>query len=214
MERVVIEALEALPPTPGELKLKAKELSPDIITAPSIGHVLIRLIRHPVKHLVGRWNWKSALLSSLLRAAIFLCTNLLAGWHAALGAMLAELTLRAVTSGFYGAITEAFSAARPIWAATATAMVVLPFLSHSLEFFVHWLRGTPRLGLSITASIAFTALSTSFNVYAMRQGILTVGRGSRPLREDLGRVLPLLLRFLLAGPRALARYLAFRNGCR
>ena len=212
MEKVVVEAPDALRATSVELQFNAVKLPLDVVAAPSVGAVLIRVIRHPVEHLVHRWNWKSALLSSLLRAAIFFGTNLVAGWHAALGAMLAELALRAVTSGFYGAITEAFAAARPIWAAMATAMVVLPFLNHSLEFLVHWLRGTPRLGLSITASIIFTVLSTSFNVYAMRQGILTVGRGSKPLREDLGRVLPLLLRFLLAGPRALARYLAFRDG--
>jgi hypothetical protein len=89
-------------------------------------------------------------------------------------------------------------------------MVLLPFLNHSLEFLVHWLRGTPKLGLSIGASIVFTAFSTSFNVYAMRHGVFTVGGGSKPLREDLTRVVPLLLRFLLVGPRALVRYLGFR----
>ena len=211
MERVAIQAPEALPATPGELKLKAEELQRDIIPAPSVSGVLIRLIRHPVEYLVRRWNWKSALLSSLLRAGIFFCANLVAGWHAALGAMLAELALRAVTSGFYGAITEAFAEARPTGAAMATAMVVLPFLNHSLEFLVHSLRGTPRLGLSIVASVGFTAVSTSFNVYAMREGVLTVGRGSKPLHEDLGRILPLLLRYLLAGPRALIQYLTFRR---
>jgi len=208
----MVEASEAPRATSGELKFKSVKLPPDIAAAPSVGAVLSRLIRHPVQHLVRRWNWKSALLSSLFRASIFFFTNLVAGWHAALGAMLAELALRGITSGFYGAITEAFSVARPAWAAMATAMAVLPFLNHSLEFLVHWLRGTPKLGLSITASVIFTALSTSFNVYAMRHGVLTVGDGSKRLREDLGRVLPLLLRFLLAGPRALARYLDFRNG--
>lgn len=206
----MVEVPEALLATSGELKCKAVKPPSDIVAAPTVGTVLFRLMRHPVERLFRRWNWKSALLSSLLRAAIFFCTNLVAGWHAALGAMLAELALRGITSGFYGAITEAFSAARPVWAAIAAAMVLLPFLNHSLEFLVHWLRGTPKLGLSIGASIVFTAFSTSFNVYAMRHGVFTVGGGSKPLREDLTRVLPLLLRFLLVGPRALVRYLGFR----
>jgi len=150
-------------------------------------------------------------LSSLFRAAIFFFTNLVAGWHAAVGALLAELMLRAATSGFYGAITEAFSEARPLWAAMATAMVVLPLANHSLEFLVHWLRGTPKLAASITASVIFTALSTSFNLYAMRHGVLTVGVKSKSLREDLGRLLPLLGQFLLAGPRAIIRHLEFRG---
>jgi len=205
------EEPEAPRSVPGELKFEAAQTSSNIVVAPSVGTVLIKLVRHPVEHLVRRWNWKSALLSSLLRAGIFFFANLVAGWHAAVGAMLAELMLRGITSGFYGAITEAFSAARPVWAAVATAMVVLPFLNHSLEFLVHWLRGTPKLGLSIASSVIFTAFSTAFNVYVMRHGVLTVGGGSKPLREDLGRVLPLLLRFLSAGPRALLRCLGLRN---
>lgn len=180
--------------------------------APSVGSVLSGLVRHPVERLLHRWNWKSALLSSLFRAGIFFFTNLVAGWHAAVGALLAELALRGVTSGFYGAITEAFSEARPAWAATIAAMVVLPVVNHSIEFLVHWLRHTPKLGASITASVIFTALSTAFNLYAMRHGVLTVGRNSKSLGEDMARVFPLLGRFLLAGPRAILR--CFENASR
>jgi hypothetical protein len=161
--------------------------------------------------LIRRWNWKSAVLSSLVRAGIFFFTNLVAGWHAAVGALLAELALRAATSGFYGAITELFSEARPAWAGMTAAVVVLPLVNHSLEFLVHWLRGTPKLGLSMTASVVFTVCSTSFNVYAMRHGVLTVGGGSKSLREDLGRILPLLRQFILAGPRAMFRHLSVGN---
>lgn len=182
-----------------------------VYVAPTVGSVFRGLLRHPVQYLIFRWNWKSALLSSLFRAAIFFFTNLAAGWHAAVGALLAELALRAATSGFYGAVTESFSEARPAWAAMTAAMVILPLFTHSLEFLVHWLRGTPKLGLSIATSVVFTALSTSFNVYAMRHGVLTVGRKSKSLRDDLGRILPLLGQFLLAGPRALIRHVGIES---
>lgn len=175
--------------------------------APTVGAVLEELLRHPARLLIERWNWKAAVLSSLLRAAIFFFTNLVAGWHAAVGALLAEMALRTATSGSYGAITEAFSEAQPAWAAMAAALVVLPVMNHSLEFLVHWLRGTPKLGLSMTASVMFTALSTSFNLYVMRHGVLTVGGRSKSLREDLALLLPLLGQFLLAGPRAIVRCL-------
>jgi hypothetical protein len=218
MERSTVETLIAEQAhtsredcTRGESRAAASP-TPTTREAPTVRAVLERLLRHPVEHLIGRWNWKSAVLSSVFRAAIFFCANLVAGWHAALGALLAELCLRAVTSGFYGAITEAFSEARPAWAATATAMVVLPAMNHSLEFLVHWLRGTPKLAVSITASVIFTALSTAFNLYAMRHGVLTVGNKSKTLREDLARVLPLLGQFLLAGPRALLRALGAGDG--
>ena len=170
----------------------------------TVAGVLVELVRDPGRYLVSRWNWKSALMSSLVRATIFFFTNLVAGWHAALGAMLAELILRSATSGFYGALTEAFASAQPSWAAIATAMVLLPCVSHSLEFLVHWLRHTPKLGLSIMTSVAFTAISTAFNLFAMQRGALIVGHGSRPLHEDLSRVPGLIGEFLLAGPRMIA----------
>lgn len=169
----------------------------------TVAGVLAELVRHPRHYLLANWNWKSALLSSLIRASIFFCTNLIAGWHAAMGAMLAELILRSTTSGFYGAVTEAFASAEPAWAAHAAVMFMLPLAAHSLEFLVHWLRGTPELGLSIASSLAFTVLSTSFNLFAMRRGALTVGSGSRPLHEDFGRMPQLILSYLYAGPRAL-----------
>jgi hypothetical protein len=144
-------------------------------------------------------------MSSLLRAGIFFLTNLAAGWHAAVAAMFAEVALRSVTSGFYGAITEAFAGAQPAWQAIAAAMVLLPLMAHSLEFLVHWLRHTPELKFSIGTSVAFTAISTAFNLYAMQRGVLIVGHGSRPLHEDLIRVPGLIVQFLVAGPRIVIR---------
>jgi hypothetical protein len=205
-ETAILEEPKDSRPEPRGIETDRLQKSRRAADAPTVGAVLEALLRHPARLLIERWNWKAAVLSSLLRAAIFFFTNLVAGWHAAVGALLAELALRAATSGFYGAITEAFSEARPAWAAMAAAMVVLPLLNHSLEFLVHWLRGTPKLGLSMTASVIFTAISTSFNLYVMRHGVLTVGKRSKSLHEDLALLFPLLGRFLLVGPRALFRY--------
>ena len=177
----------------------------DTMEPPTVSAVFGGMLRHPIRELILRWNWKSALLSSLLRATIFFFTNLVAGWHAALGAMLAELVLRSLTSGFYGAITESFSVARPAWAATVAAMAALPLLAHSLEFIVHWLRGTPKLALSIGTSVIFTGLSTAFNLYAMRRGVLTTSGKSTSLRHDLGQIPVLLVEFVLTGPREIVR---------
>jgi len=174
---------------------------------PTVGGVLSGFVRDPGRHLLAKWNWKSALMSSFFRALIFFFTNLVAGWHAAAGAMMAEMALRGVTSGFYGAVTEAFSTAQPTWAAMTAAMFLLPCFSHSLEFVVHSMRHTPKLGLSIASSVVFTAFSTAFNFFAMQRGALTVGQGSRPLHEDLGRVPCLILEFLWAGPRVVLQNL-------
>jgi hypothetical protein len=64
---------------------------------------------------------------------------------------------------------------------------------------------------SIAASVVFTALSTLFNLYAMRRGALIVGAGRGSLLEDLRRSPALLADFLLCGPRWLLRGAAARG---
>jgi hypothetical protein len=167
----------------------------------SVGEALRRLLREPRRYLLARWNWKSALLSSWFRAAIFFLVNLPAGWPAARAAMATELVFRGVTSGFYGAISEGLAEAEPQWAAALCMMAGVPAVNHSLELAVHWLRGTQRLMPSIAASMVFTALSTLFNLYAMRRGALIVGAGRGSLLEDLRRTPELLADFLLWLPR-------------
>ncbi len=137
---------------------------------PARTHVTVRqaflsLLREPVQRLLYRWNWKSALLSSLIRASLFFVTNLTAGLPAAFAAMRTELVFRAITSGFYGALTENFREVEPPWAAATTAMILLPIANHSLELLVHWLRGTRDLASSIIASVILTAFSTLFNLF-------------------------------------------------
>lgn len=160
--------------------------------------VLLSLLHHPIQLLVVRWNWKSALLSSVIRAAIFFVANLSAGTDAALAAMNTEFLYRACTAGFYAALTQSFRHVKPVWQATITAMVLLPLVSHSIELLVHWLRGTPKLAVSIVASACFTAVSTAYNLFAMRHGALIVGQGAQTLREDLWRTPGIIGKFIYA----------------
>src|SRR5258706_5976985 len=104
--------------------------------------ILWNLCRRPRVLLIENWNWKSALFSSIIRALIFLFANLAAGWRAATGAMLAEFAYRAVSAGFYGAITQAFRRAEPAWAAGIAVIVIVPLVSHSIELTIHLMRGT------------------------------------------------------------------------
>jgi hypothetical protein len=95
---------------------------------PSIGCVLLDLIRHPVDHFIRRWNWKSAVLSSMVRSTLFFLANLDAGLSAARAAFLTGLIFRSSTAGFYGALTQAFRQIRPVWTGTLAGMMVLPLL--------------------------------------------------------------------------------------
>lgn len=179
--------------------------------APGVLDVIGSLIRHPYEHLIRRWNWKSALTSAILRAAIFFTTNLTAGMRAAVGAMLAEFCWRSLTSGFYGSVLESLRRAQPSWAAALAAMVLLPLLNHSMEFLIHWLRGTPKLAASIIASVCFTVVSTLFNLYAMRRGVLIVGEERMSFWQDMRMMPRVIASFVALGPLALWRYARARR---
>ena len=150
-------------------------------------------LRHGAALLAVNWNWKAALLSSLLRSGVFFGVNLTAGLRSAFGAMLTEFLYRAVMSGFYGTLTQRISRLEPVWRAVLAAVVLLPVAQHSLELLVHYLRGTPKLFASLVASVAFTCLSTLVNCYLMRNNVLIVGPQAKSLREDLAS-LPGLVR--------------------
>lgn len=157
--------------------------------------------------LIRRWNWKAAMFSSLFRGSIFFTANLSAGWRAAVGALAAEFVLRAATSGFYGALTQAFRRVEPAHLAAVTVILLLPIVTHSLEFLVHWARGTPKLVASIAVSACFTCVSTLFNLYAMRRGTLVTGDGGSGLVDDMKRMPAVIAGFLMAGPKLIRRRL-------
>ena len=171
----------------------------------TIWDVLRELCSNPGELLIRQWNWKSAAFSSVIRAFIFLFANLTAGWRAAAGAMAAEFLYRAITSGFYGSLTQAFRKAEPACMAAVTVLILLPLVSHSLEFAIHLARGTPKLLPSMIASIAFTEISTLFNLYAMRRGALVVGAEASSMAADMRRIPILIAGFVAAGPLAIAR---------
>jgi hypothetical protein len=144
------------------------------------------------------WHWKSAIFSSLCRSAVFFFTTLPFGLKAATGAMLAEFLYRAFAAGFYGALTQAFRKAEPRWAATIVVMFGVPAFSHTIEFFLHWMRGTPNLNVSILASFLLTIISTAFNLHAMRRGVLVVG-GGKSIWGDLRALPEVIITFVCSG---------------
>lgn len=171
----------------------------------SLGDVFRRLAARPADTFVRGWNWKSAVTSSTLRAAIFLGANLSAGPEAAARAMAAEFALRVVTAGFYGALTESFRRVEPRRHAMLAVMILLPSVAHSLELLVHWANGTPRLARSIGLSASFTVASTVFNLFAMQRGAFIVGEGRAGLGDDLRRVPRLIAEFLCVAVHTVRR---------
>ena len=177
-------------------------------SGPTAGAVLWQLLTRPQDSLFRKWNWKSAVLSSLVRCCIFFLVNLGAGWRKAVGALLTELVFRALTSGWFGSITQAFRRVRPLWKAVVVVAPLLAIFQHSLELLVHWMRGTPRLAASIAASMVFTAISTTIQLALMRKGALVVGAEAKPLLEDLASLPRLLWELLKAAGDGVKRVAA------
>jgi len=136
----------------------------------TILHACADVARHPVDYLVRRWNWKSAVMSAVIRGALFFGTNASVSHAAASRAATTEAAYAFATAGFYGALTEAFRLCEPPELSNLTVSLGLPAIAHSCEFVVHWLRGTPRLATSIGWSVALSIVTTSFNMFAMRRG--------------------------------------------
>lgn len=176
---------------------------------PPAGSPLLPVIRwaisNPIELFIRRWNWKSAMFSSLFRGAIFFVVNLEAGRDAALGAMFAEFVWRAATSGGWGAFTQKLCRVRPFQQAILGTMIVMPAAAHTIEFTIHYLRGTPVLAKSILVSVCFTQISDLFNLYVMHRGAMLVGAESRPFAEDVRRIPGLIVGFLLVLPRLAVR---------
>lgn len=151
----------------------------------SLGEVLAAIIRHPLLRLIRYWNWKSAVLSALLRASIFFSVNLTAGWESAVSAAGTELVYRAPVVGTLASLSQSFRRVEPAWKATLAIMVALPALAHGIEFTVHSLAGTARLYESVAASVAFSMFTSVVSYFLHRRDILVVGDGARPLLVDI-----------------------------
>ena len=167
----------------------------------SAGQILVEMARNPREQIIKRWNWKAALISSLMRGSIFFSVNLFASLAAAISALGTELVFRPLMSGFYAGVTESFRATTPTWTGALIVILILPAINHVVELTIHWARGTQKLGASVIVSVLFSVLSGLFNIFAMRRNVLIVGEGRRTLLEDLRKVPVVLLAFLAAPAR-------------
>ena len=173
----------------------------------TVARAVHALSRHPQRYIVARWNWKSAVLSAGVRGAIFFATNLTFGVEAAIRALSVDAVFRFPLVGVYTAVTQAFRTAEPVWAASVTVLVLVPAVAHSIEFVIHWMAGTPAVRLSVLVSIAFSEVSTLFNLFAMRRGVLLVGEDDAgSFGRDLARLPGLIIDFLSLVPAAAVQF--------
>jgi hypothetical protein len=174
-------------------------------SAPSrpILELLFEIMRSPQK-VLRLWNWKSALLSVILRGPIFLVAAIRQGWAGVIGALFTESAFCALSAGFYGALVQSLKDAEPQWLTGIFLAVVIPALFQGIEYLLHWFRGTPHLRIAEIVSLIISGLSALFNWYAMRRGTLLVGGEGASFGSDLGRLPRLIVGFLAVLPRKIA----------
>lgn len=180
-----------------------EEIQPGLIKRTTVFAAIFDVLRHPVDTLIYRWNWKSAVLSALLRAPIFFFTYLFNkdGLKLAIGAAAAQSVFRLIFGGVNGAIIQSFSKVEPAWHAVLTVPVVLATFSHIVEYFVQTLydhqTGSDAKGRAITISVVVSAISAIFNLFAMRRGALLVkDESQQSIWRDLKSMPWLALEFL------------------
>src|SRR5271157_739683 len=181
--------------------------APHQTDAPSAGprfvNLLFSMLRHP-QRLLLLWNWKSAVLSIVLRGPIFFGAAVRQGWEAAVAALFTESIFCALSAGFYGAVVQTLKDGEPQWLTGVFLTVVMPVIFQALEYLLHWFRGTPHLRVAGIVSLLVGAISALFNWYAMRRGTLLVGREGGGFGGDLRRLPGLLLGFVRVLPRKVA----------
>ena len=159
------------------------------------------MLLHPISVLLWRWNWKSALLSALFRAPIFFAASVGHGALLALEGAGVEALFNSVGAGLYGAFLQKLRHSKPAWLAWLVGACFVPILIQLCENAFHYAVGTSRLHRSIVISICLSALSATFNLFAMRRGTLLSGAGSETLMNDLGNMPRLIHDFILIVPR-------------
>jgi hypothetical protein len=146
----------------------------------SIRGVTFEMLCHPYRTLVLSWNWKAAIISSVLRAPIFFAAYLAQkqGLKMALAAMSVQFVFRAITGGTNGAIIQSFSKIEPAWHAVVTIPIVLTVFMHVGEWLLQAgfdsYAGTKGKTTAVLISVLASVISAGFNLFAMRRGVLLV----------------------------------------
>jgi hypothetical protein len=178
------------------------EETPSIAPKNTIGEAWSNLLRNP-SLFIRYWNYKGAILSGTLRAPIFLITYLVGkeSLKLAIGAALVQFAFRFLFAGVGGALIQGFRRVEPPWKALLTILMVVPIISHLLEFFFQfsfaYLTGTnDHTDEAIVRSICVSIISALFTLFIMRRNVMIVGEAeSKSLLHDVIRLPVLIFQF-------------------
>jgi len=178
------------------------EETPNVPPKNTLGEAWSNLLRNP-SLFIRYWNYKGAILSGLVRAPIFLITYLVGkeGWKLAVGAALVQFTFRFLFAGVGGALIQGFRRVEPPWKALLTILMVVPLISHLLEFllqfgFAYVTATNDHTDEAIVRSICFSIISALFTLFIMRRNVMIVGEAeSKSLFSDIIHLPVLIFQF-------------------
>lgn len=173
----------------------------------TVSGVLSNLAQHPGQ-IITRWNWKSAMIGAVLRASFYFTVYQASRqpWLVTLAAVAVELFFRFLTTGMFGAVVQSFRRAEPFWLANLIISIMLPALSHAVEFTTHYAQerylwdvfaasdNSVARQRAFAISVLFSVISALFNLFAMKHGVLLVGAGdeTKTLWDDI-KLLPRMI---------------------
>jgi hypothetical protein len=177
----------------------------------TIGEAWSNLLRNPTLF-IRYWNYKGAILSGLLRAPIFLITYLIGreSLKLALGAALVQFIFRFLFAGVSGALIQAFRRVEPAWKALVTILLLVPLVSHLLEFifqfsFAYFTGTNDHTDEAIVRSICVSIISALFTLFIMRRNVMIVGEAeSKSLLHDVARLPIMIFRFIAFIPNEIS----------
>jgi len=161
---------------------------------------------------IRHWNYKGAILSGGLRASVFLVTYLISreSLKLAIGAAFVQFIFRFLFAGLSGAMIQAFRRVEPAWKAMVSILVVIPVISHILEYivqseFVRFTQTTDHTDLAIVRSVCVSIFSVLFALFIMRRDVMIVGEAeSKSLLSDIVHMPYLVYEFMAFIPREIA----------
>lgn len=184
----------------------------------TIGEALTGVWHDPAQ-IIRHWNYKGAIMSSGLRAPIFLITYLVGheSVKLALGAALAQFVFRFAFAGVGGALIQAFRRVEPAWKALLAILLIVPVISHIFEFlvqisFTYFTQSADHTDQAIVRSICISILSALFSLFIMRRNVMIVGEAeSKSIWSDIASFPLLIFEFLSFIPLEIAGMLRRGN---
>ena len=150
------------------------------------------------------WNWKSAILSGVIRSATYFAIVARHGHNAGLEAAAVEAVYVALTAGVYSGLQQRAMTVQPRWFSNLIILAAVPMFAQLIDFLVQSAAHTPGLKTATIGMVCWGLLSASFHLHLMRNGAMLVGCEGRSFGNDLKRI-PWLVGTYCATPVVICR---------